>query len=96
MELKNYQRRVLRDLDTYLACLNEPHATLADAFRKFWLEQGAAVGMGAPLGRRDAALPLSILWIKFRVAFSRIACAATGSEVFAARRAAAAMVKPCS
>jgi type III restriction enzyme len=47
MELKNYQRRVLRDLDAYLACLNEPHATLAEAFRKFWLEQGVAVGMGA-------------------------------------------------
>ena len=47
MELKNYQRRVLRDLDAYLACLNEPQATLAEAFRKFWLEQGVAVGMGA-------------------------------------------------
>ena len=47
MELKNYQRRVLRDLDAYLACLNEPRATLADAFRKFWLAQGVAVGMGA-------------------------------------------------
>ena len=47
MELKNYQRRVLEDLNTYLACLNEPRAKLADAFRKFWLAKGVAVGMGA-------------------------------------------------
>lgn len=44
MELKRYQRQVLRDLESYLTFLNDPANTLETAFRKFWLSQGVMVG----------------------------------------------------
>lgn len=59
-------------------------------------EPYAAVPTGSPCGRRDGALHLSIRFISVRVAFSKIACAADESDSRSARRAAAAIVAPCS
>lgn len=44
MELKNYQKRVLRDLDDYLATLDST-ANLSEAFRLHWERRHIAVGM---------------------------------------------------
>lgn len=46
MELKNYQKRVLRDLDDYLATLDST-ANLSEAFRLHWERRHIAVGMEA-------------------------------------------------
>ena len=43
MELKNYQKTVIADLNRYLDHLNRTHS--ADtAYRDFWLDKGITVG----------------------------------------------------
>lgn len=44
MELKNYQKRVLGDLQTYLAQLQSTDS-LSEAFRGYWLEKQVPVGL---------------------------------------------------
>mgnify|MGYP004522822539 CR=1 FL=1 len=45
MELKNYQKAVMRDLTTYLSILNDDN-DLNKAWRHFWREQDISVGLG--------------------------------------------------
>ena len=44
MELKNYQKRVLSDLQAYLAQLQQTDS-LSEAFRRYWLEKQVPVGL---------------------------------------------------
>lgn len=46
MELKSYQQKVLRDLDSYLEALGQPGTTAASAYARHWENQGVAIGMG--------------------------------------------------
>lgn len=49
MELKNYQKRVLRELDAYMSLLNSTQSLNA-AYNKHWAQLGIAVGFsGLPL-----------------------------------------------
>ena len=43
MELKNYQKRVLRELDAYMSLLNSTQSLNA-AYNKHWEQLGIAVG----------------------------------------------------
>lgn len=45
MELKNYQKSVMRDLSTYISILNDDN-DLNKAWRHYWREQDIAVGLG--------------------------------------------------
>lgn len=45
MELKNYQKTVMRDLSTYISILNDDN-DLNKAWRHFWREKDIAVGLG--------------------------------------------------
>ena len=45
MELKNYQRQVIKDLSRYLELLNETK-DISGAYRAFWNEKGVGVGFG--------------------------------------------------
>ena len=45
MELNNYQKQVMRDLSTYLNCVNES-ANLPGAWRKYWFDKDVPVGAG--------------------------------------------------
>lgn len=45
MELKNYQRQVIKDLSHYLALLNETK-DISVAFNRFWKDKGIGVGFG--------------------------------------------------
>lgn len=45
MELKNYQRQVMRDLSAYMNCVNES-ANLPSAWRRYWFDKDIAVGLG--------------------------------------------------
>lgn len=45
MELNNYQRQVMRDLSSYLACVNRS-ANLFSAWREYWFAKDVAVGLG--------------------------------------------------
>ena len=45
MELNNYQKQVMRDLTSYLNCVNES-ANLRYAWRKYWFDKDIAVGAG--------------------------------------------------
>lgn len=44
MELKNYQKRVMRNLSSYLGFLNE--YDMVEAWKQYWAEQDIAVGFG--------------------------------------------------
>ena len=44
MELKNYQKRVLRELDAYMSLLNSTQSLNA-AYNKHWQQLGIAVGL---------------------------------------------------
>ena len=53
MELKNYQKRVLRELDAYMSLLNSTQSLNA-AYNKHWEQLGIAVGfsgLGIWLGK---------------------------------------------
>lgn len=45
MELKNYQKQVMRDLSAYMNCVNES-AALPSAWRRYWFDKDIAVGLG--------------------------------------------------
>ena len=45
MELNNYQKQVMRDLSTYLNCVNQS-ADLFSAWREYWFAKDIAVGLG--------------------------------------------------
>lgn len=45
MELNNYQKQVMRDLSTYLNCVNHS-ADLFSAWREYWFAKDIAVGLG--------------------------------------------------
>ena len=51
MELKNYQKRVMRNLSSYLGFLNE--YDMVEAWKQFWAEQDVAVGFGGVPQYRD-------------------------------------------
>lgn len=52
MELKRFQRRVLKDLDAYLALLNETH-NIKEAYTRLWTEQNVPVGLGGKQPYQD-------------------------------------------
>lgn len=45
MELNNYQKQVMRDLSSYLACVNRG-TNLFSAWREYWFAKDVAVGLG--------------------------------------------------
>lgn len=45
MELNNYQRKVMRDLSTYIGCVNRG-TNLFSAWREYWFAKDVAVGLG--------------------------------------------------
>ena len=45
MELKNYQKRVLHELDTYISLLNSTK-NLNTAYNKHWHTLGISIGLG--------------------------------------------------
>ena len=51
MELKNYQKRVMRNLSSYLGFLNE--YDMVEAWKQYWAEQDIAVGFGGFPQYRD-------------------------------------------
>lgn len=51
MELKNYQKRVMRNLSSYLGFLNE--YDMVEAWKQYWAEQDIAVGFGGVPQYRD-------------------------------------------
>lgn len=51
MELKNYQKRVMRNLSSYLGFLNE--YDMIEAWKQYWAEQDIAVGFGGVPQYRD-------------------------------------------
>ena len=51
MELKNYQKRVMRNLSSYLGFLNE--YDMVEAWKQYWAEQDVAVGFGGVPQYRD-------------------------------------------
>ena len=51
MELKNYQKRVMKNLSSYLDFLNE--YDLFEAWKRYWNEQDVAVGVGGVPQYRD-------------------------------------------
>ena len=51
MELKNYQKRVMKNLSSYLDLLNE--YDMNEAWRRYWALQDVAVGLGGVLPYRD-------------------------------------------
>ena len=51
MELKNYQKRVMRNLSSYLGFLNEND--MVEAWKQYWAEQDIAVGFGGVPQYRD-------------------------------------------
>lgn len=51
MELKNYQKRVMRNLSSYLSFLNE--YDMVEAWKRYWAEQDIAVGFGGVPQYRD-------------------------------------------
>ena len=51
MELKNYQKRVMRSLSSYLSFLNE--YDMVEAWKRYWAEQDIAVGFGGVPQYRD-------------------------------------------
>ncbi|MGB4092250.1 MAG: DEAD/DEAH box helicase family protein, partial [Ruminococcus flavefaciens] len=53
MELKNYQKSVMRDLSTYISILNDDN-DLNKAWRHYWREQDIAVGLGGVPGYQNA------------------------------------------
>ena len=53
MELKNYQKQVIADLQQYLTCLDETESA-EKAYNKFWEDKGCTVGMnGLPVYRNE-------------------------------------------
>lgn len=52
MELKQFQRRVLKDLDAYLALLNETH-NIKEAYTRLWTQQNVPVGLGGKQPYQD-------------------------------------------
>ena len=45
MELNNYQKQVMRDLSSYMACVNRG-TNLFSAWREYWFAKDVAVGLG--------------------------------------------------
>ena len=45
MELKTYQKQVMRDLSAYMNCVNRG-TNLYSAWREYWFSKDIAVGMG--------------------------------------------------
>ena len=45
MELNNYQKQVMRDLSSYMACVNRG-TNLFSAWREYWFSKDVAVGLG--------------------------------------------------
>lgn len=45
MELNNYQKQVMRDLSSYMACMNRG-TNLFSAWREYWFAKDVAVGLG--------------------------------------------------
>ncbi len=52
MELKNYQKQVLKDLSNYLKLLNETH-NIKTAYLKHWNDKDVRVGYGGMPEYRD-------------------------------------------
>ena len=45
MELNNYQKQVMRDLSSYMVCVNRG-TNLFSAWREYWFAKDVAVGLG--------------------------------------------------
>ena len=45
MELKDYQAKVLKDLEHFLEALEQPGATPSSAYQRHWENRGVAVGV---------------------------------------------------
>lgn len=61
MELKNYQRQVMRDLSAYMNCVNES-ANLPSAWRRYWFDKDIAVGLGGVPRYNDSIEAVPHVW----------------------------------
>ena len=52
MELKNYQKKVMDNLSSYMSCLNRCE-NLISAWREYWFRQDINVGFGGVPSYKD-------------------------------------------
>ena len=53
MELKNYQKKVMKSLSSYMECLNNTQ-NLIEAWKEYWFRQDIAVGFGGVSAYKNA------------------------------------------
>lgn len=60
MELKNFQKQVISDLNRYCELLNSTNSVVK-AYNDYWLEKGVRVGFDAIPKRQKSLFGLSLL-----------------------------------